>query len=72
MSGAPICSGMMKLVNPNAAAGANRNIMIEPCSVNSWLYCSLDRNCSPGRASSARMSMAMKPAARKNPNDVQR
>jgi hypothetical protein len=22
-----------------------------PCWVKSWLYCSLDRNCSPGRAS---------------------
>ena len=40
--------------------------MIVPCIVNSWLYCSGDRNCMPGRASSARMSSAMKPPIRKN------
>ena len=46
--------------------------MIVPCIVNSWLYCSGERNCSPGRASSARMSSAMKPPIRKNTNDVVR
>ena len=46
--------------------------MIVPCMVNSWLYCSLDRNCSPGCASSARISMAINPPAMKNPNDVTR
>src|SRR3954453_13698343 len=39
--------------------------MIEPCMVSSWLYCSGERNCRPGRASSARMSSAMKPPAKK-------
>ena len=29
--------------------------------VNSWLYCSLDRNCRPGTASSARMNNAINP-----------
>ncbi|RFZ05532.1 hypothetical protein VIMS_04660 [Mycobacterium marinum] len=33
--------------------------------VNSWLYCSLDRNCSPGVASSARISNAIKPPMKK-------
>src|SRR4051794_39488000 len=46
--------------------------MIEPCMVSSWLYCSGERNCRPGRASSARISMAMNPAATKKPNDVTR
>ena len=41
-----------------------------PCIVNSWLYCSLLRNCRPGRASSVRISSAMMPAIRKNTNDV--
>ncbi len=72
MSGAPICNGMMKFVKPYARGGATRNIMIEPCIVNSELYCSCDTKSRPGRASSARISMAMKPAARKKPNDVQR
>ncbi|CPU53933.1 Uncharacterised protein [Mycobacteroides abscessus subsp. abscessus] len=34
--------------------------------VNSWLNCSLERNCSPGTASSARMNSAIKPPMRKN------
>ncbi len=44
--------------------------MIVPCMVNSWLYCSLERNCSPGAASSARISMAIRPPTMKNPNEV--
>jgi len=46
--------------------------MIVPCMVNSWLNCSVDRNCSSGRASSARISSAIAPPARKKPNDVTR
>ncbi len=46
--------------------------MIVPCMVNSWLYCSLDKNCKPGRASSARINKAIKPPARKNANEVTR
>ncbi len=34
--------------------------------VNSWLYCSLDRNCSPGSANSVRMNSAIRPPAMKN------
>ena len=44
--------------------------MIVPCMVNSWLYCSGDRNCIPGRASSARMSRAISPPSMKNTKDV--
>ena len=33
--------------------------------VNSWLYCSLDRNCRPGTVSSARMNNAITPAIAK-------
>src|SRR5918992_5990118 len=46
--------------------------MIVPCIVNSWLNCSFDRNCSPGTASSPRISSAIAPPAMKNPNDVTR
>jgi hypothetical protein len=46
--------------------------MMVPCMVNSWLYCSLDRNCSPGRASSVRMSRAINPPTPKNTNEVTR
>ncbi len=46
--------------------------MIVPCMVNSWLYCSLDRNCCPGAASSARISMAISPPTMKNANDATR
>jgi hypothetical protein len=44
--------------------------MIVPCMVNSWLYCSGVRNCIPGWASSARISNARTPPARKNPRAV--
>src|SRR5437764_665354 len=46
--------------------------MIVPCMVNSWLYCSSDRNCRPGRASSVRISRAMNPPMKKNANEVTR
>ena len=44
--------------------------MIVPCMVNSWLYCSWDRNCCPGTASSLRMSMAIAPPTMKKANEV--
>ena len=34
--------------------------------VNSWLYCSLDKNCNPGTANSARISSAISPPMKKN------
>src|SRR2546430_15117900 len=46
--------------------------MIVPCMVNSWLYCSGDRNWSPGGASSAGMIGAMTPPTRKKTNEVTR
>jgi hypothetical protein len=47
---------------------AKNSSMMVPCMVNSWLYCSGDSSCMPGRASSARMISAMKPPIMKNPN----
>ena len=69
-SGAPICSGMITLANPMNRGVANISSMIVPCMVNSWLYCSLDRNCSPGLASSARISSASTPPNRKKQNEL--
>jgi hypothetical protein len=46
--------------------------MIVPCMVNSWLYCSGDRNCSPGLASSARINIAIAPPSMKKANAVTR
>ena len=40
--------------------------MIVPCMVNSWLYCSFDKNCRPGAASSVRISSASSPPMKKN------
>ncbi len=69
-SGEPICSGIRKLANPTKSAVANSSSMIEPCIVNSWLYCSSVTICRPGWNSSARMISAIRPAIRKNVNDV--
>ncbi len=69
-SGAPICSGISSLANPAKLGVANSSSMIVPCIVNAWLNCWLSTICSPGRASSARMTSAMTPATRKNANDV--
>ena len=44
--------------------------MTVPWMVKSWLYCSFERNCRPGRASSARISSAITPASAKKMNDV--
>ena len=43
-----------------------------PCMVNSWLYCSFDRNCIPGIASSLRIISAINPPIRKKANEVNR
>ena len=69
-SGAPIWSGTTKLAKANTIGVAKNSSMIVPCMVNSWLYCSGDRNCMPGRASSARMISAISPPTRKNTKAV--
>ncbi|SKX78170.1 Uncharacterised protein [Mycobacteroides abscessus subsp. abscessus] len=65
-SGDPICSGRTKLAKPITMGVAYIRSITVPCIVKSWLNCSVDRNCMPGRASSARMSSAIKPPIRKN------
>jgi len=49
---------------------ANSSSITVPWIVNSWLYCSLLTNCNPGRASSARITIAITPANRKKVNEV--
>jgi hypothetical protein len=71
-SGAPIWMGSTKFANPNRMGVAYSSSMIVPCMVNSWLYCSGDRNCICGTASSARISSAMAPPIMKKTNDVTR
>jgi hypothetical protein len=71
-SGAPICNGMIQLAKPVNSGIANMSNMIEPCIVNAWLNCSFDMICSPGRASSARISSAITPPTMKNTNAVTR
>jgi len=44
--------------------GDDYSSMIVPCMVNSWLYCSLDKNCNPGTASSVRINNAISPPAK--------
>ena len=71
-SGEPICSGSTRLANAKTSGVANSSSMIVPCMVNSWLYCSGDRNCMPGRASSARITSAITPPMMKKPNEATR
>ncbi len=68
-SGAPICRGMIALANPANVGVAKNSSITVPCSVNAWLYCSVDRICSPGRASSARTNSASTPPIRKKAKD---
>ena len=71
-SGEPIWIGMTRLPKAKNSGVANISSITVPCMVNSWLYCSGDRNCSPGRASSARISMAIRPPTMKNTNEAVR
>ena len=60
------------MAKPKTIGVANNSSMIAPCMVNSWLYCSGDRNCMPGLANSARSSSAITPPMTKKPNAVVR
>ncbi len=71
-SGAPICSGMTALAKPVKVGVANSSIITVPWTVKASLYCWFDRICMPGRASSARMSMASAPPNRKKAKAVTR
>src|SRR3712207_3025357 len=61
---------MIRLPNAKNSGVAKNSNMIVPCMVNSWLYCSGERNCSPGRAISPRISMAITPPTTNQKKDV--
>ena len=69
-SAAPICNGIITLAKPTNSGVANIKSMMVPCMVNIWLYCSLLKNCIPGRANSPRRSKAIKPAIKNQVNEV--
>ncbi len=71
-SGAPIWSGMIQFAKPEKIGVANMNSITVPCIVKAWLNCSFEMSCRPGRASSARMSSAIRPPKQKNVNEVTR
>src|SRR5699024_8105901 len=71
-SGAPICKGNTIFANANGCGLAYRISMIAPCTVNLGLYCSCDRYCDPGTASSPRSSSANTPPIMKKLIDVTR
>jgi len=64
MSGAPICSGTIQFAKPTKAGMIAPKIMISPCMAVSWLNTAGSTSWMPGRASSARISMARAPANR--------
>ena len=69
-SAAPICRGIITLAKPTNNGVANINNIIVPCIVKIWLYCSLLKNCIPGRANSPRSNNASKPAIKNQANEV--
>ncbi len=70
MSGAPIISGSTKFARPAKTGMTNRKMRIVACTENTPLYCSGVRNCMPGLASWALMSMASSPPTSRKKNDV--
>src|SRR5690606_22931899 len=65
-SRAPSTEGSTRMENASKIGTANRNIIIEPCRVKSWLYVSAGRKPFSGKASCNRISSASTPANRKN------
>src|SRR5690606_38752270 len=69
-SRAPSSCGSTSIENASKIGTANRNILAEPCSENSWLYISALTKSLSGTASCTRISSASTPANRKNTNDM--
>ncbi len=70
MSGAPIISGRTKFARPANTGITNRKIRIVACIENTPLNCSGVRNCIPGLASWARISIASSPPTNRKKNEV--
>jgi hypothetical protein len=69
MSGAPIISGRTKFASPANTGMMNRKIRIEAWTLNSPLNVFESTNCRPGWASSARISIAIRPPMNRNTNE---
>ena len=70
MSGAPIISGSTKFASPANTGITNRKISSVACTENTPLNCSGVRNCIPGFASWARISIASRPPTNRKKNEV--
>ena len=70
MSGAPIISGSTKFASPANTGITNRKMRIVACTENTPLNCSGVRNCIPGLASCARISIASRPPTSRKKNEV--
>src|SRR5215211_3194509 len=70
MSGAPIISGSTKFASPANTGITNRKMSSEAWTENRPLKVSESTNCIPGRASSARISMASTPPTSRKKNEV--
>src|SRR3954451_19061956 len=70
MSGAPIMSGSTELASPAKTGMMNRKMRIEAWTENSPLKVFESTNCRPGRASSARISIASSPPTSRKKNEV--
>ena len=70
MSGAPIISGSTKFASPANTGITKRKISSVAWTENTPLYCSGVRNCIPGLASWARISMASMPPTSRKKNEV--
>ena len=71
MSGAPIISGITKFAMPAKTGMMNRKIISDAWTENSPLNVFASTNCVPGWASSARISIAIRPPATKKKKVVQ-
>ena len=65
MSGAPIISGSTKFASPANTGITNRKISSDAWTENSPLNVLASTNCIPGAASSARISIAIRPPTTK-------
>jgi hypothetical protein len=70
MSGAPIINGSTKFASPAKTGITNRKIRIVAWTEKTPLNCSGVRNCMPGLASWARISIANRPPTSRKKNEV--
>ena len=72
MSREPSSSGQRKLLKPESTGSAYRKIIVTPCIVNSWLYCSGVSSVWFGRGQLRSHHRASRPPISRNRNAVTR